>query len=152
MTSAFWQGKRVLVTGHTGFKGGWLSLWLQSLKAEVHGFALPPPTEPNLFTLARIAQGMASSNIGDVRDFDELSAVVKQVSPEVVFHLAAQPLVRHAYRNPVETYEVNVMGTVHLLEAVRIVGGVKALVIVTSDKCYDDESPVAHGEGEALGG
>jgi CDP-glucose 4,6-dehydratase len=153
MTPGFWPGKRVLVTGHTGFKGGWLSLWLQAMGAELHGYALQPPTEPNLFTAASVAQGMASSTIGDIRDLDKLSALVKKVHPEIVFHLAAQALVRQAYRNPVETYAVNVMGTVNLLEAVRAAGGVKAVVNVTSDKCYEDhESLAAHGENDALGG
>jgi CDP-glucose 4,6-dehydratase len=153
MTSGFWPGKRVLVTGHTGFKGGWLSLWLQAMGAELHGYALQPPSEPNLFTAAAVARGMASSTIADIRDSDKLSAAVKNLRPDIVFHLAAQALVRHAYRNPVETYAVNVMGTVNLLEAVRAAGGVKAVVNVTSDKCYENhESPVAHRETGALGG
>jgi CDP-glucose 4,6-dehydratase len=153
MTSGFWHGKRVFVTGHTGFKGGWLSLRLQALGAHVHGFALLPPTEPNLYTVARVGEGMASSRIGDVRNYPALSAAVRQVRPQIVFHLAAQPLVRYSYRNPVETYEVNVMGLVHLLEAIRDAGGIVALVIVTSDKCYaNTEASGPHGEGESLGG
>lgn len=153
MTADFWRGKRVLVTGHTGFKGGWMSLWLQSMGAELHGYALSPPTEPNLYAAAAIAPHMSSSSICDIRDFDKLLAVVQRVRPEIVFHFAAQALVRRAYAKPLDTYGTNVMGTVHLFEAIRAVGNVKAVVNVTSDKCYEDfESTEAHVEGEPLGG
>lgn len=149
----FWRGKRVFLTGHTGFKGGWLSLWLQSMGAEVHGFALMPPTEPNLFTVAEVGNGMASSVIADIRDADKLCRAMEAAHPEIIFHLAAQPLVRYAYVQPVETYAVNVMGTVHLLEAVRATAGVKAVVNVTTDKCYENrEWEWGYRENEAMGG
>ncbi|RYD18427.1 MAG: NAD-dependent epimerase/dehydratase family protein, partial [Verrucomicrobiaceae bacterium] len=137
MNADFWKGKRVFLTGHTGFKGSWLSLWLQAMGAEVTGFSLAPNTEPSLFEAARVAEGMTSA-IGDIRDLDALSAAVKAASPEIVIHMAAQPLVRESYVNPVFNYATNVMGTVHLLEAVRHTPGVKAVVIVTSDKCYEN--------------
>ncbi len=153
MNPDFWRGKRVFITGHTGFKGSWLSLWLQSLGAEVHGYSLPPPTNPNLFSVARIGEGTASSTIADIRDFEQLSATIQRVQPEIVFHLAAQPLVRYSYQNPAETYAVNVMGVVNLLEAVRATVGIKTVVNVTTDKCYENrEWPWGYRENEALGG
>lgn len=153
MNASFWRGKRVLVTGHTGFKGGWLSLWLQSWGAEVHGVALPPPTDPCLFVAADVARGLASHSLADIRDLDALAAVVRQVRPEVVFHLAAQPLVRASFADPVETYSVNVLGVVHLLEAVRRVDGVRAVVNVTTDKCYENrEWEWGYRENEPMGG
>lgn len=153
MNPSFWKGKRVFITGHTGFKGGWLSLWLQSLGAEVHGYSLAPPTNPNLFSVARIGEGMASSTLADIRDPEQLTATLQRVQPEIVFHLAAQPLVRYSYQTPAETYAVNVMGVVNLLEAVRATAGVKALVNVTTDKCYENrEWPWGYRENEALGG
>lgn len=152
MNSNFWIGKRVLVTGHTGFKGSWLSLWLQSLGAQLHGFALAPTTNPNLFELANIDQGMAS-DIGDIRDYDAVYRCVDSFKPEIVFHLAAQPLVRYSYKNPVETYATNVLGTVHLLETVRVVGSTKVVVNVTTDKCYENKEWVwPYRENEAMGG
>lgn len=153
MISDFWRGKRVLVTGHTGFKGGWLCLWLQTLGADVHGFSLPPPTNPCLFEIARIEEGMASSTLADIRDQSALSAAMDKIRPELIFHLAAQPLVRRSYQAPLETYGVNVMGLAHLLEAVRTTGGVKAVVNVTSDKCYENQEwPWSYRENERLGG
>jgi CDP-glucose 4,6-dehydratase len=153
MSPDFWQGKRVLVSGHTGFKGGWLCLWLQSMGAEVHGYALQAPTEPNFFAVAGIHDAMVSSSIGDIRDYEKLLAAVKRSRPQIVFHLAAQPLVRYSYQSPVETYSVNVMGVVHLLEALRAEGGVKAVVNVTTDKCYENrEWPWAYRENEPMGG
>jgi len=149
----FWQGKRVFLTGHTGFKGGWLSLWLQSMGADVHGYALNPPTETNLFTIAEVGKGMASSVIADIRDAGKLSQAMKRAKPEIVFHLAAQSLVRYSYAQPVETYEVNVMGTVNLFEAVRGTPSVKAVVNVTTDKCYENkECAWSYRENEAMGG
>lgn len=149
----FWRGKRVFLTGHTGFKGGWLALWLQSMGAEVHGYALNPPTEPNLFTVAEVGEGMASSVIADIRDADNLREVMQAARPEIVFHLAAQPLVRYSYAQPAETYAVNVMGTVHLLDAVRATPGVKAVVNITTDKCYENREWVwGYRENEAMGG
>jgi CDP-glucose 4,6-dehydratase len=125
MKKGFWKGKKVLVTGHTGFKGGWLSLWLQNMGANLVGYSLPAPTRPSLFESARIAEGMTSI-MGDVRELDNLVRVFKAHEPEVVFHLAAQPIVRYSYKNPVETYSTNVMGTVNVLEAVRVSKSVKS--------------------------
>ena len=148
----FWDGKRVLITGHTGFKGGWLSLWLQSLGARVVGYALAPPTHPNLFEVARVGAGMTGI-IGDVRDLAHLHSVFERHQPEIVFHMAAQPLVRYSYSNPVETYATNVMGTVNLLEAVRQTASVKAVINVTSDKCYENREWVwGYRENEPMGG
>lgn len=152
MNGGFWQGRRVLVTGHTGFKGSWLSLWLQSLGAEVVGFALPPVTRPSLFELAGVDRGMTSI-LGDVADLDALTAAVTTHRPEVVIHMAAQALVRASYQDPVATFATNVMGTLHLFEAVRRVGGVRAVVNVTSDKCYDNREWLwGYRENEPLGG
>jgi CDP-glucose 4,6-dehydratase len=148
----FWHGKRVLLTGHTGFKGSWLSLWLQSMGAQVTGYALVPPTNPSLFDMADVGKGMTSV-IGDIRDLSKLQAVFAQHSPEIVIHMAAQPLVRYSYQNPVETYATNVMGTVHLLEAVRNTPGVKAVVNITTDKCYENREWVwGYRENEPMGG
>lgn len=148
----FWRGRRVFLTGHTGFKGGWLALWLQRLGAEVTGYALPPPTTPSLFRLADVARGMSSIE-GDVEDLPALAAALRAARPEVVLHLAAQPLVRHGYERPVETYRTNVMGTLHLLQAARAVPGLRGVVVVTTDKCYDNrEWPWPYRESDALGG
>lgn len=152
MNPVFWQGKRVFLTGHTGFKGSWLSLWLQHMGAELTGFALAPATSPNLYALASIEGGL-DSHIGDIRDLPALVDSITAVRPEIVIHMAAQALVRPSYDFPVETYATNVMGTVHLLEAVRRVGGVKAVVIVTTDKCYENrEWSWGYRENEAMGG
>nr|WP_307650355.1 CDP-glucose 4,6-dehydratase [Variovorax boronicumulans] len=153
MNTAFWRGKRVLVTGHTGFKGSWLALWLRSAGAEVHGYALPPPTQTNLFTEARVADALAGHTLGDLNDFAALQDAVKKAAPNVVFHLAAQSLVRESYRQPVQSYATNVMGTVHLLEAVRTCPSVRALVSVTTDKVYENrEWAWGYRENEPLGG
>jgi CDP-glucose 4,6-dehydratase len=152
VNTSFWRGKRVLLTGHTGFKGSWLSLWLQQLDAQVQGFALEPPSQPSLFEQARVAEGMAST-IGDIRDFVALHASLQAFRPEVVIHMAAQPLVRQSYAQPVETYATNVMGTVHLLEAVRQTPGIRAVVVVTTDKCYENrEWAWGYREVEPMGG
>jgi len=152
MKPNFWQGKKVFITGHTGFKGSWLSLWLQQLGAKVCGYSLAAPTLPSLFLEANVAEGMTSHE-GDIRDFTKLKDCIEQFKPEIVFHMAAQPLVRLSYENPMETYSTNVMGTVHLLEAVKQVGGVKAVVNITSDKCYENREWVwAYREDEAMGG
>ncbi len=152
VNSAFWRGKKVLLTGHTGFKGSWLSLWLQHLGAEVTGFALAPPTNPSLFEVANVAAGMHSI-IGDIRDAAALSKVMIEAQPDIVIHMAAQPLVRYSYIAPVETYSTNVMGTVHLLEAVRQTPSVRAVVNVTSDKCYENKEWVwGYRESEPMGG
>ncbi len=148
----FWRGKRVLLTGHTGFKGSWLSLWLQSMEAELIGYALPAPTTPSLFDEAQVAQGM-NSVVGDIRDLNQLQSVFTQYKPEIVIHMAAQPLVRYSYQNPVETYSTNVMGTVHLLECVRNTPGVKAVVNITTDKCYENKEWLwGYRENEPMGG
>lgn len=148
----FWQGKRVFVTGHTGFKGSWLSLWLQSLGAEVFGFSLLPPTTPNLFSLAQVANGMTSI-IGDIRDFSALKKALHLSQPAIVIHMAAQPLVKQAYINPVETYATNVMGTVHLLEIVKQMDSIKAILNITTDKCYDNKGiDWNYSENDNLGG
>lgn len=152
MNAAFWRGKKVFLTGHTGFKGSWLSLWLQQLGAEVTGYALQAPTNPSLFEVANVAQGMTSI-IGDIRDAEALNKAMRDAAPDIVIHMAAQPLVRYSYVNPVETYSTNVMGTVHLLEAVRQTPSVRAVVNVTSDKCYDNKEWVwGYRENEAMGG
>lgn len=152
MNPGFWHGKRVLLTGHTGFKGSWLSLWLQSMGAQVTGFALAPPTRPSLFEVADVGSGMISV-VGDIRDLAHLRAVFAEYKPEIVIHMAAQALVRYSYVEPVETYSTNVMGTVNLLDSVRGSGSVKAVVNVTSDKCYENrEWAWGYRENEAMGG
>ncbi len=148
----FWRGKRVLLTGHTGFKGSWLSLWLQQLGAVVTGYSLPPPTDPSLFELAGVAAGMASVT-GDVRDYVELHRTIVAGRPEVVIHMAAQSLVRYSYANPLETYATNVMGTANLLEAVRQTDTARVVLVVTSDKCYENrELDRGYHEDDILGG
>lgn len=148
----FFHGKKVFITGHTGFKGSWLCLWLSRLGAHVTGYALDPPTTPSLFELARVGE-LVESHIADVRDAAALANAVLQAQPEIVIHMAAQPLVRDSYKIPVETYAVNVMGTVHLLEAVRGCPSVKAVVNVTTDKCYENrEWAWGYRENEPMGG
>jgi CDP-glucose 4,6-dehydratase len=148
----FWAGKSVFLTGHTGFKGSWLSLWLQAMGARVKGFALAPDTEPDLFTTARVADGM-ESEIGDIRDLEPLRASMSAFDPDIVIHMAAQPLVRLSYRDPVGTYATNVMGTVHVLEAARGLPRLRAIVCVTTDKCYENREWVwGYREDEPMGG
>lgn len=152
VNASFWRQKRVLVTGHTGFKGGWMSLWLQQMGAAVTGFALAPSTTPSLFESARVADGMASV-IGDISDYQAVRDVFSAAQPEVVIHMAAQPLVRQSYFDPLETYRTNVMGTAHVLEAVRHTPSVAAAVVVTTDKCYENREWVwGYRETDALGG
>jgi CDP-glucose 4,6-dehydratase len=152
INSSFWRGKKVFVTGHTGFKGSWISLWLQQLGAEVTGYAMKPPTNPSLFEVAHVAEGMTSI-IGDIRDATKLHHSIRQSAPDIVIHMAAQPLVRRSYIDPVETYSTNVMGTVHLLEAVRQTPSVRAVVNVTTDKCYENKEWVwGYRENDPLGG
>ncbi len=152
MNRSFWSSKKILITGHTGFKGSWLSLWLQKAGAELTGFALPPPTTPSLFELAQVAEGMVS-NSGDIRELDSLIACLASAKPEIVIHLAAQALVQSSYQHPVATYATNIMGTVNLLEAVRQVNSVRVVIIVTSDKCYENKSwQWGYRENDRLGG
>ena len=148
----FWRNKRVFITGHTGFKGGWLSLWLQRLGSDLTGYALNPPTAPSLFEEAKVGDGMRSI-IADIRDSEGLAQAMIAARPEIVIHMAAQPLVRASYQAPAETYATNVMGTVHLLEAVRRTDTVRAVVNVTSDKCYENREWLwGYRENEAMGG
>lgn len=153
MNSKFWKDKRVLLTGHTGFKGGWLSLWLQSMGAQVYGYALAPSTNPNLFEVAHVKRRMVGHLEADIRDIAKLTSFVSEAKPEIVFHMAAQPLVRYSYAEPVETFAVNVMGTVNLLESLRNISAVKAVVNVTTDKCYENREWLwAYREDDPLGG
>lgn len=150
---SFWQGKSVFLTGHTGFKGSWLSLWLSSMGAKVSGYALAPETNPNLFTVLNLQESLANSQIADIRDLDALQKAVTKALPDITIHLAAQPLVRYSYTHPVETYATNVMGTVNLLESLRSVDSVRATVVVTTDKCYENtERLVGYQEHESMGG
>ena len=152
MNTAFWHGKRVLVTGHTGFKGGWLVLWLRQLGVTVCGIALPPATNPNLFELARVAEGI-DSHFCDIRDAGRLAALVRAFRPEIVLHLAAQPLVRASYRDPLGTFSSNIMGTAHVLDALRGLDSVRVALMVTTDKVYRNlEQPYPYREDDALGG
>jgi CDP-glucose 4,6-dehydratase len=152
LNRAFWKGRRVFLTGHTGFKGSWLSLWLEQLGADVTGFALEPPTQPNLFELAGAGRGLRSIR-GDIRDFPSLKSALADARPQVVIHMAAQSVVRRGYEDPIETYSSNVMGTVNLLEAVRQLNHACAIVNVTSDKCYANREWVwGYREHEPMGG
>lgn len=149
----FWSGKRVLLTGHSGFKGGWLALWLARLGAKVTGIALPPNTDPSLFMLARIKDACENSHFCDIRDKDRLTPLVRNAKPDIVFHLAAQALVRASYRDPVETFASNVMGTAHLLDALRGLDSPRVAVMITTDKVYHNrETPYPYREDDALGG
>ena len=138
MNTNFWKNRKVLITGHTGFKGSWLSLWLQHLGAEVVGVSLDPPTVPSLYKQAKIESGMVSL-YEDIRNGKAVKKIFKKHRPEIVFHLAAQSLVRYSYRNPVETYETNVMGTLHVLEGIRSIETVRSAVMITTDKCYENK-------------
>ena len=150
--SKFWQGKKVLITGHTGFKGGWLSLWLQEMGSKVIGLALDPPTNPNLFDQANVAENMLSLR-ADIRELDPLKKIFQDQKPEIVFHLAAQSLVRYSYLEPVETYQTNVIGSLNILEAIKYVNSVRSVVMVTTDKCYDNQEWVwGYRENEPMGG
>lgn len=149
----FWRGRRVLVTGHTGFKGAWLSLWLQEMGAHVWGLASGVPTNPSLYELARVGEGMAGEDTLDIRDHSALVPAIQNAAPDVVIHMAAQPLVRRSFADPRETFDVNVMGTVNVLEAIRATPSVRAAVVVTSDKCYENRGwEWGYREDEAMGG
>ena len=149
---SFWKGKKVFLTGHTGFKGSWLALWLQSMGAIVKGYALEPPTNPSLFLEAKVGDNM-DSQIGDIRDLEMLKKSMIAFNPEILIHMAAQPLVRLSYLEPVETYTTNVIGTVNVLEAARSCPNLKAIVSVTTDKCYENkEWPWGYRENEPMGG
>lgn len=148
----FWHNRKVLITGHTGFKGSWLSLWLQKLGAKVLGYSLPPPTVPSLFEIARVSEGMISFT-GDIRDLKSLQSFIASKEPEIIIHMAAQSLVRYGYENPVETYSTNVMGTVNILESVRLTRCTKVILIVTSDKCYENKEWIwGYRESDPMGG
>lgn len=152
MMTNFWMGKKVLLTGHTGFKGSWMTLYLQTLGAEVTGFSLPPNTNPSLFELAGVVEGITSIE-GDIRSYKHILDVLQATKPDIVFHFAAQALVRLSYEQPLETYQTNIMGTVHLLEAIRHVKGIRVVLCITSDKCYENrESGRAYGEDDPMGG
>ncbi|MCI5212700.1 MAG: CDP-glucose 4,6-dehydratase, partial [Candidatus Electrothrix sp. ATG2] len=149
---SFWQNRRVFLTGHTGFKGGWLALWLQQLGAEVTGYALEPSTVPSLYMLARVGDGMTDC-FGDIRNLSLLTKEMKAAEPEIVIHMAAQPLVRASYNNPVDTFSSNVLGTVHVLEGIRATSSVRAVLNITSDKCYaNQEWPWGYRENDPMGG
>ena len=149
----FWQGKKVFLTGHTGFKGGWLALWLSSLGVRVHGYALAPSTIPSFFEVAKLKSVLASNTIGDIRDAAILERAMAAAQPDIVFHLAAQPLVRQSYIDPLETYTTNVIGTVNVLEAVRKTASVRAVVNVTTDKCYENKETLKpYAEDAPMGG
>jgi CDP-glucose 4,6-dehydratase len=148
----FWKGKKVLITGHTGFKGSWLSMMLHQMGAEISGYALEPPTEPSLYKITNI-DNIVNSTTGDIRDYGKLFASLQQIKPEIIIHMAAQPLVRVSYLNPRETYEINVMGTVNLFEAIRNTSGIKVVLNVTTDKCYENKEWVwGYRENEPMGG
>jgi len=148
----FWQGKRVFLTGHTGFKGSWLSLWLSSLGAEVKGYALNPPTSPSLFNEVKV-DSLIDSQIGDIRDQDALHESMTKFSPDILIHMAAQPLVRYSYDAPIETYEVNVIGTAKVLEVARSCANLKAIVNITTDKCYENDGrSEGYKESDKMGG
>ena len=149
---AFWQGKRVFLTGHTGFKGSWLSLWLVSLGAQVKGYALNPPTSPSLFNEAKV-DSIIDSKIGDIRDQDALYKSMTVFNPDIVIHMAAQSIVRYSYDEPIETYEVNIMGTAKVLEAARYCANLKAIVNITTDKCYENDGrSQGYKEDDPMGG
>lgn len=152
MNKQFWAGKKVFITGHTGFKGSWLTTWLKMLGATVTGYSLPPQTNPSMFELANVAEGITSIQ-GNILDTQHLLQTIQDQQPEIIFHLAAQPLVHYSYQNPIETYTVNVIGTANLLETIRSVKSVKAVTVVTSDKCYENQEWVwGYRETDQMGG
>ena len=153
MNTGFWKDKTVFLTGHTGFKGGWIAHWLHEMGANVHGYSPEPPTEPNFFTETQLQKRLVKSNIGDILDLATLTETLKIAKPEVIIHMAAQSLVRDSYKRPVETFALNVMGTVNVLEAARQVGSAKAIVNITTDKCYENKEWYwPYRENDRLGG
>ena len=152
MVKTIWENRRVYITGHTGFKGSWMTLWLASLGAKIHGYALPPESEPNLFSIARVSE-CVEHEVGDIRNLAEMESSVAAFKPEVVFHMAAQPLVRRSYADPIGTYSTNVLGTAHVLDIIRRAPSVRAVVIITSDKCYENREWLwGYREQDRLGG
>tara|TARA_B100000886_G_scaffold339826_1_gene306544 strand:- start:1144 stop:2250 length:1107 start_codon:yes stop_codon:yes gene_type:complete len=152
VSPTFWKDKRVFLTGHTGFKGSWCSLWLQEMDSIVKGYALKPKSNPNLFHHANVGEKMISE-IGDIREFDKISKSIIEFEPNIIIHMAAQPLVRYSYKNPIETFETNVIGTVNVLEAARRCHKLEAIIIVTSDKCYENfETDYSYNENDKIGG
>ena len=153
VNQTFWQGRSVFITGHTGFKGGWLALWLSLLGAKVYGYSLEAPTKPNFFDTINLKNIIQNSTIGDIRNLNELKNSMKEANPSVIFHMAAQPLVRQSYNDPVETFTTNIIGTVNLLEVARKIETVRAIVNITTDKCYENhESDQPYNETHRLGG
>jgi CDP-glucose 4,6-dehydratase len=153
MSTEFWQGRSVFLTGHTGFKGGWVALWLTQLGAKVHGYSMAPPSTPNLFSETQLGERLQSSYMADIRDLRTLTSAMRAAKPSVVFHMAAQSLVRESYNTPVETFTANVIGTVNVLEAVRQTDTVQAIVNVTTDKCYENREWFwSYRENDRLGG
>ena len=152
MNPEFWKRKKVFLTGHTGFKGSWSVLWLKRLGADITGYSLKPPTQPSLFETARVHEGIRSI-VGDIRDYPSLKNCLSECKPDIVIHMAAQPLVRESYQDPVETYMTNVLGTIHLFEAIRQLGTKPVVVNVTTDKCYENREWIwGYRENESLGG
>ncbi len=148
----FWKGRKVLITGHTGFKGSWLSIWLQEMEANIRGISLDPPTQPSLFAEANVRNGL-DHYVADIRDSNQILKLIREFQPEIIFHLAAQSLVRHSYLQPLETYSTNVMGTVNVLDAARYTDSVRAIINVTTDKCYENrEWDWGYRENEPMGG
>jgi len=153
MNLSFWKNKTVFLTGHTGFKGGWTAHWLYELGAAVHGYSREPPTQPNFFSETQLHRRLAQSTIGDIRDLPALTDALKTTKPDIIIHMAAQPLVRESYNTPVETFAANVMGTINLLEAARQVGTAKAIINITTDKCYENNELLwSYRENDRLGG
>lgn len=153
MNRGFWKKKTVFLTGHTGFKGGWIAHWLHELGASVHGYSLEPPTQPNFFTETQLQKRIANSTIGDIRDIVVLTSALKKAKPDIIIHMAAQPLVRKSYNIPVETFTTNVIGTVNVLEAARQIGTTKAIINITTDKCYENKDWYwPYRENDRLGG
>lgn len=153
MSTSFWKNRNVFLTGHTGFKGGWTALWLSHLGAKVTGFSLDPPTSPNFFNEINLSGFLSDSIIGDIRDFEKLSKAIKDSKPSIIFHMAAQPLVRESYLYPLETFQSNVIGTANLLQSAREIGSLKAVVNITTDKCYENKEWIwSYRENDRLGG